>query len=90
MAVSGVLDLDANFGFTSAVVTGAKDATKGDGGRISTLTTEDNSYSNINDLDTRLSTIDSTTYTVAYLRTLTKNDKVYALRLATADVAGVK
>lgn len=89
MANSLNLDLDANFGFTSATVAGVKDSAKGDGGRVTTLLTEDNNYGNTNDLDTRLQAIDGTTYTQAYLRTLNKNDKVYALRLATADVAGV-
>jgi hypothetical protein len=37
MATALILDLDANFGFTSATVTGAKDAAKGDGGRTSTF-----------------------------------------------------
>ncbi len=82
MAVSGMADLTAN----NNVV----DCRLNTGVRIATQQTEENNYSNINDLDTRLSAIDATTYTVTYLRMLTKNDKLYALRLATADVAGVK
>ncbi len=82
MAVSGMADLTGS----EDVV----DARLSLGYRTATLATEQNNYGNINDLDTRLSAIDATTYTVAYLRTLNKNDKMYALRLATADVAGVK
>lgn len=91
MANSLMHDIDGSFGLTDcrasvAVSTGAG----AQGGRTTATLTEDNNYSNINDLDTRLQAIDGTTYTQAYLRTMTKNDKVYALRLLTADAAGVK
>ena len=77
------LDMTANFGFTDASVASTA------GGRVATLLAEDNSYGNMSDLDTRLQIMSGSTYTQAYLRTLNKNDKVYALRLASADVAGV-
>lgn len=89
MANSLNKDLDANFGFVDARLSQAATSAFGDGGRVTTLLTEDNNYGNTSDLDTRLQAIDGTTYTQAYLRTLNKNDKVYALRLL-QDAAGVK
>ncbi len=81
MAVSGVADLTANFGFS--------DKRLNLGYRVATQLTEENNYSNINDLDTRLSAINAGYYTVARLQQMSKNDKVYALRVLTADAGGI-
>lgn len=86
MALSGVLDNDGQFGFTDARLGAAATS----GGSTTAYLTEDNNYGNTFDLDTRLQAIDGTTYTQAFLRTMTKNDKVYALRIKTADAAGIK
>lgn len=75
MAVSDMLDLDGSFGLTDVLLTTHK------GTRGSTKLVEDDNYGNIFDLDTRLNALDGTTYSVAMLRTMTKNDKVYALRV---------
>lgn len=80
MAVSGVASLDGSFGLV--------DARLNLGYRVATPMVEDDNYTTINDLDTRLSALDAGTYTVAYLRILTKNDKIYALRLL-RDAASV-
>jgi len=71
------LDITANHGFVDAQCAN----TTRQGGRITTTLVEDDSYGNMNDLDTRLQALDAGTYTQAYLRTLNKNDKTYALRL---------
>ena len=82
MAVSGVADLTGSDGVV--------DARLGNTGfRTSTVQVEDDNYGNINDMDTRLSALDATTYTVTYMRTMSKNDKMYALRLL-RDATGVK
>lgn len=85
MAVSGSLDLSATFGFTdSRLSTAAQQA-----GMTTAFLTEDNNYGNMFDIDTRLSAINAGYWTVAMLRAHSKNDKIYALRLATADSAGI-
>lgn len=86
MAVSGMQDLTGTFGFTdSRLATAAQEA-----GMTTAFLTEDNNYGNLFDLDTRLIAINPTYWTTAMLRTHSKNDKVYALRLATTDAAGIK
>lgn len=44
----------------------------------------------VNSLRTRLTAISATTFTAARLNSMTVNDMVYALRMHSADVAGVK
>lgn len=41
------------------------------------------------DMKTRLAAINGTSYTAARLATMTKNDLIYALRVASADAAGI-
>lgn len=84
MALSGNLDIDA-VPFTDARLSTAAQQS----GMTTSFLTEDNNYQNTFDLDTRLQAIDATTYTQSFLRTMNKNDKVYALRVKTADVAGI-
>jgi hypothetical protein len=43
----------------------------------------------IEDLKVRLAAINGTSYTAARMRSMTYNDLVYALRLASADAAGI-
>lgn len=85
MAVSGQQDLTGTFGITDKRLTSAAQQ----GGMTTAFLTEDNNYGTIFDLDTRLSAINSSYWTVAMLRIHSKNDKIYALRLATADAAGI-
>jgi len=51
--------------------------------------TEKANYANATDLRTRLTAISAGTFTAARLDAMTQNDMVYALRMVTADVAGV-
>lgn len=44
---------------------------------------------NVAALKARLTTLNATSYTAARLATMTRNDMVYALRLASADTAGI-
>ena len=44
----------------------------------------------INAMKTRLTALSPTTYTAARLATMTENDMMYAIRVATADAAGIK
>jgi hypothetical protein len=86
MALSLLGGTDGSFGLTDCTLAGAPNY----GLRLATTMVEDNNYETVNDLDTRLQAIDGTTYTQTYLRTLSKNDKMYALRLATADAATIR
>lgn len=47
------------------------------------------SYGNIAAMKARLTALNSTAYTPARLNTMTDNDTTYALRLASADNAGI-
>ena len=51
--------------------------------------TEKANYANTTDLRTRLTAIDAVSFTAARLDAMTKNDMVYALRVKTADIAGI-
>lgn len=84
MALSGQGDLTGSHNVTDASLATTK------GVRFSTLMVEDNNYSNTFDLDTRLQAINGSYYTQAMLCTMSKNDKVYALRVNTADASGIK
>lgn len=50
---------------------------------------EVNNATSINALRTRLAALSGTTFTAARLDAMTENDMLYALRLHTADSAGV-
>lgn len=50
---------------------------------------EQNNYDNVTDMRTRLTALSATSYTSARLDAMTKNDMVYALRVASADSAGI-
>lgn len=43
----------------------------------------------INAMKTRLTALSPTTYTAARLATMTENDLIYAIRVATSDSAGI-
>jgi len=51
--------------------------------------TEKANYANVTDLRTRLAAISGSTFTATRLDAMTANDMVYALRMSTADVAGI-
>lgn len=44
---------------------------------------------NVSALKTRLTALNATSFTAARLATMTKNDMLYALRVASADSAGI-
>lgn len=52
--------------------------------------TEAANYGQVSTLKSRLTAISATKYSAARLATMTVNDMVYALRLETADSAGIK
>lgn len=58
-------------------------------GAFNTLT-EENNYDSVASMKTRLAAISATSYTAARLNAMTVNDLQYALRVATADSAGIK
>lgn len=47
-------------------------------------------YMTISTLKARLTALNPTSYTAARMNTMTRNDLVYALRVASADSAGIK
>lgn len=62
-------------------------------GRGNTATTnilaEVANMDSIADIKARLTAINGTSYTAARMATMTKNDLLYALRVASADAAGI-
>jgi hypothetical protein len=74
-------DLDTNLGFVDKRRTGP-------GGVTATPTGTDANYSDVAALRARLAAINAGLYTAAYLDLMTKNDMVYAVRLAD-DPTGV-
>lgn len=52
--------------------------------------TEENNYDSVASMKTRLTALKPTAYTAARLNSMTVNDLQYALRLETADSAGIK
>ena len=55
-----------------------------------TALTEENNYDSIASMKTRLTALKPAAYTAARLNSMTANDLQYALRLETADSAGIK
>lgn len=55
-----------------------------------TVLAEEANYSSISSMKARLTALNSTSYSTARLATMTQNDMVYALRVASADAAGIK
>lgn len=51
--------------------------------------TESANYQTVSNLKARLTALNPTAYTAARLNSMTVNDMVYALRLASADSAGI-
>lgn len=54
-----------------------------------TALSEQANYDLVSDLRTRLNALSATAYSTARLDTMTVNDMVYALRVASADSAGI-
>lgn len=50
---------------------------------------EANNYDTVSELKARLTALNATSYSAARLATMTVNDMVYALRVASADAAGI-
>jgi hypothetical protein len=77
-------DLDINDPF------GIVDKRKGRGNTTSTHhLAEAANMTTIAGMKARLTTLNPTTYTAARLSTMTENDLLYALRVASADAAGI-
>ncbi len=55
-----------------------------------TVVAETANMESVSTLKARLTALDATSYTAARLATMTKNDMIYALRVASADSAGIK
>lgn len=69
---------------------GITDKRKGRGNTTSThQLAEANNMTTIAGMKARLTTLNATTYTAARLATMTRNDLIYALRVASADSAGI-
>ena len=69
---------------------GVTDKRRGRGNTTSThQLTEFSNMQTIAAMKTRLAAISGTTYTAARMATMTENDLVYALRVASADSAGI-
>jgi len=78
-------DLDISANFDSFV-----DVRQGRGYTGAATPAEKANYDEINDLKTRLTAINATSYSAARLANMTKNDMIYALRLSTGDSAGIR
>lgn len=68
---------------------GIVDKRRGRGTTGAHTMTEVNNTTSISALKTRLTAISATKYSAARLASMTKNDMLYALRLETADSAGI-
>ncbi len=68
---------------------GIVDKRRGRGTAGAHTLTEVNNATSISALKARLTALNATSYTAARLATMTENDMLYALRLASADSAGV-
>ena len=74
------VEVENSFGFVD------KRRSRGETG--ATALVEDNNYTNVFDLRTRLAAINAGYFTAAQLDRMTKNDMIYALRVA-SDAAGI-
>lgn len=68
---------------------GFVDKRQGRGQTGAVVEAENANYSSISTLKARLTALNSTSYTTARMATMTDNDLVYALRIASADAAGI-
>lgn len=75
------LDLLANQGLTDKRI--------GRGTTASTPLVEIANMEDIDALKTRLAALDGTSYTTARMNNMTRNDLLYALRVASSDAAGI-
>lgn len=69
--------------------TGVVDKRRGRGTTSTQPMAEISNTLSISQLKTRLTALSPTSYTAARLATMSKNDMVYALRVASADSAGI-
>ena len=69
--------------------TGVKDKRRGRGTTSTQPMAEINNTQSISQLKTRLAALNGTSYSATRLATMTKNDMLYALRIASADSAGI-
>jgi hypothetical protein len=75
------LDIGNSVGFV--------DKRQGRGTNGSSVVTELANFGSIKLMRDRLTALNSTYYTAARLNTMTRNDMVYALRMASSDAAGI-
>lgn len=76
------LDITANDGLTDKRV--------GRGNTTAThILAEKANMDSVADMKTRLAAINGTSYSAARMHSMTKNDLVYAMRVASADSAGI-
>ncbi len=68
---------------------GVVDKRRGRGSIAGPALAEQNNMTSVANLKTRLTALNATSYTPARLATMTENDMIYALRLASADSAGI-
>jgi len=66
------------------------DKRRGRGGTGADVVAEAANMQSVSLLKARLTALSATSYTAARLATMTKNDLIYALRIASADSAGIK
>lgn len=69
--------------------TGIVDKRKGRGLTSTHQMAEINNTTSISAMKTRLAALNGTSYTAARMASMTENDLLYALRLASADSAGI-
>ena len=66
------------------------DKRRGRGSTGADVTAETANYSTISTLKARLTALAPSSYTAARMATMTRNDLIYALRVASGDAAGIK
>lgn len=66
------------------------DKRRGRGGTGADVVAEAANMQSVSLLKARLTALNATAYSAARLATMTKNDMIYALRVASADAAGIK
>lgn len=66
------------------------DKRRGRGGTGAPVVAEIANMTSVSALKARLTALNATSYTAARMNTMTVNDLIYAVRIASADAAGIK
>jgi hypothetical protein len=66
------------------------DKRRGRGGTGASVLAESANMTSVSALKSRLTALSATSYTAARMNSMTVNDLIYALRVASADAAGIK